>query len=366
MANSLNKLVKDLEVLSLDEIISNWNLNRIFMVTIAYIMFQLANLTSPVVYNSKINCYTVIGCMIISILFLGFLIYIFFKKRNCSLLKSRLFKIFWLVFPFTMMPFYISDIHNSDFPLNLLISLALIAVYPIISLKYTVAIFVINISLNLVLFLIYRPELSYFVYSIVIILSTFFISTTIHGKYIDLLTELNKSSTYDGLSKVLNKNAGYQRASNMYEMCKRMNHSICVYMLDIDYFKTYNDTFGHPAGDEVIRQVADCIKSTFARNQDITCRYGGEEFLICCSNSNIQDYETMANTLLDKIFDLRIEAGTNLVAPYVTASIGLSYYSFDNNSNKADPSLDDVIKNADSALYKAKSLGRNQVFVMES
>lgn len=361
MFNDTHKLVKEIEAKSLDDAICSWNLNRIFIIAILSIIFQLANLLNPRIYCSAIQLLSVYILLGLNLLLLLLLIVINLCNIAETLFKKRLYLAFWAVFPLTLTSFYIYDILYNRFPVNLFIMLMLVAAYPILSKKETAFIFSIPLLLNIVLFIIYKPTPLFIIYSFVGMTSAAFISATIHGKYMDLLIELSNACTYDSLSGILNKQCGYERAANMLEGCKKNQSSFCAYMLDIDYFKEYNDTYGHQAGDHALKSVADCINNCFPKDHSIVCRFGGEEFLICCTMESDEDFAALAETLLDNIYNLRLEAGCKRTAPYVTASIGYTIYHPDINPSM-NVTLDSVIKIADNALYKAKSLGRNQCY----
>lgn len=362
MTKSTNKLLDDIESKSLDEIICNWNINRILVLAVLSIVFQLANLLNPAIYYSDFQLKSVFVLLGLNILFLMFLIVIRLGNMAGITFKQWVYLLFWYIFPLSLSSFYINDIKNNQFPINLFIVLILIAAYPILNRLQTAIIFSVPLALNIAFLFIYKPDINFIIYSAIGMVSALFIAATVHGKYLDVLAELSNSCTYDGLTNILNRHAGYQRAFNMLEMCKRNHQFFCVYMLDIDYFKEYNDTFGHQSGDNALKSVASCIKNTFARSQDIVCRFGGEEFLICCSNQNEDSFEMMAEALLDNIYDLKLEAGKKHISPYITASLGYTVFNTDKNYSFDDVTLDSLIKLADQALYKAKSLGRNQYY----
>lgn len=361
MFNDTHKLIKEIEAQSIDVAICSWNLNRILVIVILSILFQIANLLNPKIYYTDFHLLSVYILLGINLLFLLLLIIVNLSSLTATAFKKRLYLIFWLVFPLTITPFYINDILNSRFPINLCVLLMLIASYPILSRRETFIIFSIPLILNIVLLFIYKPDFLFVVYSAVGMISAAFISATVHGKYMDLLLELSNSCTYDSLTSTLNKHCGYERAVNMLEICKRTQKPFCVYMLDIDYFKEYNDTYGHQAGDHTLKSVAECIQNTFSECRSVVCRFGGEEFLICCTNENDDSFEMLADMLLDNIYNLKLEAGCKRTAPYVTASIGYTVYHTDSNPS-ISVTLDSAVKIADHALYKAKSLGRNQCY----
>jgi diguanylate cyclase (GGDEF)-like protein len=122
-------------------------------------------------------------------------------------------------------------------------------------------------------------------------------------------------------------------------------------MLDVDHFKTFNDTNGHDAGDEVLRNVAHVLKR-HSRAEDVACRYGGEEFLVVLSACSVDDAYSKAEAIREAIAQLHVFS-RGIALPLVTASLGIASYPEDGER------IEDLIAAADAALYRAKSSGRN-------
>lgn len=139
---------------------------------------------------------------------------------------------------------------------------------------------------------------------------------------------------------------------------KRQKHPISVLMVDIDYFKPYNDYYGHVQGDQVIRLVANTLKSHLSRATDIAVRYGGEEFVLILPHISMQQAELFAEKLTAAVYRLSIPHAKSEVSDYLTISIGVC---------TGIPSKDgDLLACADKALYQAKSRGRNQYFSVDT
>lgn len=137
---------------------------------------------------------------------------------------------------------------------------------------------------------------------------------------------------------------------------ERYGQIYCAILLDIDFFKLYNDNYGHPAGDEVLRRVADAIKSQ-CRSGDTAYRYGGEEFLIILPEQNLETGAAIAERLRQTVEKLDILHEAKTPPGVVTISLGLSV--LEPGTNKTPETL---LKKADNALYRAKENGRNRVF----
>ena len=128
-------------------------------------------------------------------------------------------------------------------------------------------------------------------------------------------------------------------------------------MLDIDFFKHYNDVCGHPTGDKILRIIAQLIKAEI-RDIDILARYGGEEFAIILTETDKMGAWKVAERIRKKIGDYKFPHGQLQPQKRLTVSIGVASYPEDADNGK------DLVERADEALYTAKKSGRNQVFVV--
>lgn len=163
--------------------------------------------------------------------------------------------------------------------------------------------------------------------------------------------QLKKEAITDGLTGVRNRRFFDAHYKIAVAEAKRQHHSISVFMVDIDFFKAYNDHYGHIAGDAVIRQVANTLKSLLSRATDIIARYGGEEFVLVMPHLPEHNVEDFAEKLRTTVFDLAIPHAESSGFKRVTISVGVC---------TGIPSHDDLLNKADAALYQAKKNGRNR------
>ena len=162
-----------------------------------------------------------------------------------------------------------------------------------------------------------------------------------------------KLATTDGLTELFNHRFFQEQMKNKIEQAKKSNGTFSLILLDIDFFKKFNDKYGHQAGDAVLKHVAKTLKSC-VRNEDLVCRYGGEEMTIILNNANresaVKTAQKVCETIASKKYELTPELEVN-----ITVSLGVATYS-ENGKNPAE-----MIEYADKCLYKAKENGRNQV-----
>lgn len=177
-----------------------------------------------------------------------------------------------------------------------------------------------------------------------------------YKKIENLNSILKHSSTHDALTEILNRGAILTFLDNDIQRTKRINTKISIVMFDIDYFKKVNDTYGHLAGDEVLKQISSIVKTNI-RDIDLFGRYGGEEFLIILPDTNSHSAAVLTERLLNKIRETKFDIGNNKTIP-VTVSMGIAEY-------KNGMTIDKFIEKADESLYYAKEHGRNQIKVYE-
>jgi len=142
---------------------------------------------------------------------------------------------------------------------------------------------------------------------------------------------------------------------NIIKLHSRAGSKLSVLLLDIDHFKKYNDTYGHDAGDECLKEVSSALSQCVIRDEDFVARYGGEEFAVVLPNTDENGARLVAERILEKMRERNIPHKTNEAAAYVTVSIGGTTNVIDHLQHGSD-----YIKVADKALYESKKNGRNR------
>lgn len=170
--------------------------------------------------------------------------------------------------------------------------------------------------------------------------------------------ELKKISSLDGLTGVANRRFHEEMFTREWRRCRRNRQSLSLVMIDIDFFKLYNDYYGHPAGDACLKAVAETLNSIIHRPTDLLARYGGEEFVYTLSECDTNVAYTIAERARIAIEELQIPHHKSPVSPYVSISLGIA-------SIIPEQSIETIIlsEHADNALYHAKKSGRNCVKV---
>ena len=160
-------------------------------------------------------------------------------------------------------------------------------------------------------------------------------------------------ATTDGLTELYNHRYFQEQIRMQVEQAKRYSSNFSLIIIDIDFFKKFNDTFGHQSGDAVLRQVAQTLKKN-VRVTDIVCRYGGEEMSIILPNTGKDEAFSTAQKICERVASKKFKL-TGDKETHVTISLGVATFPFDGDTAPA------IIESADKKLYTAKNSGRNQV-----
>lgn len=162
-----------------------------------------------------------------------------------------------------------------------------------------------------------------------------------------------KLATIDGLTELYNHRYFQETLKNQVEIAKRYNQTFSLIIIDIDFFKKFNDTYGHQAGDAVLKQVAQTLKKN-SRTTDVVCRYGGEEMSIILPNTSLEEALLSANRFNKAVEEKDFYINSNTTSK-VTISVGVATFPQDAETAQ------ELIEKADKGLYYAKEHGRNQV-----
>ena len=164
------------------------------------------------------------------------------------------------------------------------------------------------------------------------------------------------NSITDSLTGIANRRYFDEILNKEFYRLKRSGAPLSLIMLDVDYFKKYNDTYGHLAGDNCLKQIGNILKNSVGRVYDSVTRYGGEEFAIILPETSSEGAITLAESIKKSVEDLKIIHEKSEINEYITVSLGVTTLS-----TVDIESVEEIIERADKALYRAKSNGRNRV-----
>jgi diguanylate cyclase (GGDEF)-like protein len=170
-------------------------------------------------------------------------------------------------------------------------------------------------------------------------------------------SDLLRSWAYlDGLTGVHNRRFFDERVAAEMGRASRNRSALSLVMLDVDFFKRFNDRYGHQAGDDCLRRVANTLRDSLMRAGDHIARYGGEEFVCLLPDTGFVGAMQIAEQIRHEIIGLQIVHEDSSVAPFVTVSLGVG-----TKPEKVSGSANELISVADAQLYKAKALGRHRI-----
>lgn len=177
----------------------------------------------------------------------------------------------------------------------------------------------------------------------------------------DAVELLARLSSEDALTQIANRREFDGRLALEWNRAKREARPLALILVDVDYFKNYNDYYGHPAGDDCLRRIASVLRAIPQRSSDLVARFGGEEFVALLPGTGIEDAMQLAQRMRQAVAGLHMPHATSPVAPGVTASFGVAVWL-----PQADDQPSELVADADAALYRAKEHGRNRVMVQEA
>ncbi|MBN2737657.1 MAG: diguanylate cyclase [Spirochaetales bacterium] len=159
---------------------------------------------------------------------------------------------------------------------------------------------------------------------------------------------------HDQLTNLFNRRYLYEFLEKEWFRSVRSQKALSVILADIDFFKKYNDTYGHQMGDQCLVRVASVLRQSIKRPMDIAARYGGEEFILVLPETGMPGAEHTGQSIIKKLHEIKIPHEASDILPYVTMSMGITTMV-----PRRDVSFEEIVKKADNNLYRAKEKGRN-------
>lgn len=172
--------------------------------------------------------------------------------------------------------------------------------------------------------------------------------------------KLQELSFRDSLTGLLNRRGFGETAKLVFTANQQLQRTLALMMIDVDNFKNYNDSYGHPAGDTILQSVAEQMAAAVSGQKTILCRFGGEEFIVLLSDCTVPAARAAAGKICASVESLALKSGAGASHPVVTVSVGLAA----SIPSVADQ-VQDFVNRADKALYMAKAAGKNRVVTAE-
>lgn len=167
--------------------------------------------------------------------------------------------------------------------------------------------------------------------------------------------QLDKIAHEDALTSIANRRSFNNAAEREWDIALREQRPLSLLLLDVDFFKRYNDTYGHEDGDKCLQAIAHAIRDAMLRPADLAARYGGEEFVVLMPDTDEQGAIMVAQRIIDAVDACQIPHASSTTAAHVTVSIGIATLI-----PKTGQPPQDAVRQADAALYQAKDHGRHQ------
>jgi diguanylate cyclase (GGDEF)-like protein len=164
----------------------------------------------------------------------------------------------------------------------------------------------------------------------------------------------------DALTQVANRRTFNERFQEEWNRCRRDASAMSLILCDVDYFKKYNDYYGHQVGDSCLKKIAAILKENCQRASDLVARYGGEEFALILGGIALEDATHLGEKIRAQVQESKIPHRANPNGDYVTLSLGVASVIPDETQKNTD-----LISQADIALYEAKLSGRDRVVVYQ-
>jgi len=380
---SLTKLLSEDEQTTFKEELVKLNLKRIIPVLMLMIVSQIINIVLEFTMHThpKYSYYFNIATVYLIATILLYIPLVLTALSAKSKLKHRTRKCmisgFWLLFLLGMLGFSCIELIETNSLNNYIIMITFLSVFPIFNLLEITVYTVFNVAITISSIVLLKLPADNIPTIVVLSVISIYISQIFYSSHKKLYLEhkylheaneklrllnirLEKLSETDDLTSLLNRRGMENRLEFLWAQCIRDLNNIAVLMIDIDFFKNYNDEYGHCMGDDCLSKVAKCIKDNAKRATDIVARYGGEEFIVVFNNIKPEHVVHLAKQIKDAIESMSIETTASSIASVITVSIGAAVIQ---------PSLNNTYRHlidmADIELYHAKESGRNCIVFID-
>ncbi len=310
--------------------------------------------------NSNYSIYIIGLTLLMLCMVMFFLNFIFNRNQNNRHFQILEMSIFIIIFIITI---YISGANESYIKFIFLFIIISYTIEYGMKIGFTIAIISSIVILTMDLVFGGKGEVNRYFENDLALVAMFFLVTWTLGFYVKLeklhIQDLTEYANIDGLTGAYNHRYFYELIELIFDESVKNNRMLSIIMIDIDYFKKYNDMYGHRKGDDLLKEITSVLQKNL-RETDIICRYGGDEFCIILGNTNKEQASHIANTMKESIDKYEFFGQEYLPNGKLTISIGVATLSNESENFKT------LIEDADMALYRAKFLRRNKVEMYSS
>jgi diguanylate cyclase (GGDEF)-like protein len=344
------------EVPEVEDLLDRLNMKRSAAAVAVILAVLLTNVASGVIRRHSAY---VLGNIFVGLWCVLFVLYILFYNKSPyshPRLAQRSCLFFWAALGIAMLPFQLGDMQTWGLPVNMLLLHALLLAGPFFMLWEAVVVQGIYYLVYLIAFFSIDGSGLQLAYVSLLAAATLFLCQQSHGQYVQQVIHIKKEANYDYLTGLMNRQSGMEKMKRIYDRCRYKHWMMGILMVDIDYFKEYNDHFGHVQGDCALKKIGQCMNECFNRPEDMVCRLGGEEFLICFSCADKKTIVENGKRLYDGVKGMGIKScsGGNL-----TVSIG--GMGIVPAKGDKEPDLLCLVDRCDKLLYQAKREGKDQI-----
>lgn len=352
---------KDIENQELYEYVIRDNIKCMLIVSIIMILI----LVVKIIVRINNRFFANVGIIMLFIMFIYILLWYFIHNKMIENLHIQkiIYQTFWILMSACVLKELYREMQVNHTVMNFYLFMYLITGFYIGSLIESVCLVGINSIIALVMLVnMPKADMDIKFFSVVILSLASISMVTLTMKYYNYIVDKKAQYTIralggvDQLTNLLNRRGFEEKLDQLWTQWSDIQKSIVTIMIDIDYFKNYNDTFGHIAGDQCLKDITECIYDIASRKTDFIVRYGGEEIVIVLTEQNEEDCIDIALKIQERIHGLQIKAGEKATYEYITVSMGIA-------SMIVSPSntIYDVIEKADEQLYYSKNSGRNRI-----
>lgn len=345
--------------------IQNWesyllelNIRRIPCIALIVALFQIVNVTVEYFSGEEFPIQWVVLLIVLAVVYGGVALFAAYWIVNRANFARVFYLSFWILLYIGCTPFFVRDIIFDFQYTNVLLFFSGLIIAPVFSVTERAVLTPLFVVMTIAIAFFHGAPMQYIVFLVLLGISVFLLSYFVQARSLSSLSRLLYEAYCDVLTGVLNRRGGLNQIKSALNAAKTRMDTLAFFMVDIDFFKTVNDAFGHRKGDEVLAIVANTLKMIFDAPSDIICRIGGEEFLVCVTVAGRVEAERYAESLISQIESCQIPTPRQDVSAYLTVSVGVRIYKPDRSANIIDELS--LIDDADTALYRAKKFGRNR------